>query len=197
MHKHFFAEPIERIDTFYSPRKFFGVADGGYLYTTALLQQDFPQAKSMSRMGHWLTRIEEGAEAGYLEFRHNDDSLDELPIQKMSKITEAILCSIDYEAVRLQRRKNYEEIANQLADSNSILLPMEESSVPMVYPYLTSDVALRAKLINNKVFVATYWPNINDDNSYEAYLKQRLLPLPIDQRYNEEDMKRIIEIIVD
>ena len=193
----FFAEPIERIDTFYSPRKFFGVADGGYLYTTALLQQDFPQAKSMSRMGHLLTRIEEGAEAGYLEFRHNDDSLDELPIQKMSKITEAILCSIDYEAVRLQRRKNYEEIANQLADSNSILLPMEESSMPMVYPYLTSDVALRAKLINNKVFVATYWPNINDDNSYETYLKQHLLPLPIDQRYNEEDMKRIIEIIVD
>lgn len=193
----FFAEPIEGIDTFYSPRKFFGVADGGYLYTTALLQQDFPQAKSMSRMGHLLTRIEEGAEAGYLEFRHNDDSLDELPIQKMSKITEAILCSIDYEAVRLQRRKNYEEIANQLADSNSILLPMEESYVPMVYPYLTSDVALRAKLINNKVFVATYWQNISDDNSYEAYLKQRLLPLPIDQRYNEEDMKRIIEIIVD
>ena len=193
----FYAEPIVGIDTFYSPRKFFGVAEGGYLYTTALLQQDFPQAKSMSRMGHLLTRIEEGAEAGYLEFRHNDDSLDELPIQKMSKITEAILRSIDYEAVRLQRRKNYEEIANQLADSNSILLLMEEASVPMVYPYLTSDVTLRAKLINNKVFVATYWPNINDDNSYEAYLKRRLLPLPIDQRYNEEDMKRIIEMILD
>ena len=193
----FYAEPIAGIDTFYSPRKFFGVAEGGYLYTTALLQQDFPQAKSMSRMGHLLTRIEEGAEVGYLEFRHNDDSLDELPIQKMSKITEAILCSIDYEAVRLQRRKNYEEIANQLADSNSILLLMEEASVPMVYPYLTSDVTLRAKLISNKVFVATYWSNINDDNSYEAYLKQRLLPLPIDQRYNEEDMKRIIEMILD
>lgn len=192
----FFAEPIEGIDTFYSPRKFFGVADGGYLYTIELLQQDFPQAKSMSRMGHLLTRIEEGAEAGYLEFRHNDDSLDELPIQKMSKITEAILCSIDYEAVRLQRCKNYEEIANQLADSNSILLPMEEASVPMVYPYLTSDVTLRAKLINNKVFVATYWPNINNDDFYEAYLKHHLLPLPIDQRYNEEDMKRIIEIIL-
>ena len=192
----FYAEPIAGIDTFYSPRKFFGMADGGYLYTTALLQQELPQAKSMSRMGHLLTRIEEGAEAGYQEFRHNDDSLDELPIQKMSKITEAILASIDYEPVRHQRRKNYEAFACQLEASNLVHLPLDETAVPMVYPYMTSDGTLRTKLISNKIFVATYWPNISDDNSYEAYLKQHLLPLPIDQRSEEEDMKRIIEIIL-
>ncbi len=28
----FFSNPIENIDTFYSPRKFFGVSDGAYLY---------------------------------------------------------------------------------------------------------------------------------------------------------------------
>ena len=33
----FFAKPIEGVDTFYSARKFFGVPDGAYLYTTALL----------------------------------------------------------------------------------------------------------------------------------------------------------------
>jgi len=192
----FYAEPIAGIDTFYSPRKFFGVADGGYLYTTALLQQELPQAKSMSRMGHLLTRIEEGPESGYQEFRHNDDSLDILLIQKMSKITEAILASIDYESVRIQRRKNYEELTRQLDASNLNHLPLLEMAVPMVYPYLTSDETLRTKLISNKIFVATYWPNISDDNSYEAYLKQHLLPLPIDQRSEEEDMKRIIEIIL-
>src|SRR5690606_27110463 len=29
----FYANPIKNIPTFYSPRKFFGVADGGFLYT--------------------------------------------------------------------------------------------------------------------------------------------------------------------
>lgn len=195
----FYAEPIAGIDTFYSPRKFFGVADGGYLYTTALLQQDFPQAKSMSRMGHLLTRIEEGAEAGYLEFRHNDDSLDELPIQKMSKITEAILCSIDYEAVRRRRRKNYEEMAKHLADSNSIHLPMDEAAVPMVYPFLdVRERDWRNKMKEQRIFIPKFWPNVVSYGhfDYEEMLADRIMPLPIDQRYNEEDMKRIIEIIL-
>ena len=194
----FYAKPIAGIDTFYSPRKFFGVADGGYLYTTALLQQDFPLAKSMSRMGHLLRRIEEGAEAGYLEFRHNDDSLNELPIQKMSKITEAILSSIDYEAVSLQRRKNYKKMAKHLVDSNSIHLPMGEAAVPMVYPYLTLDETVRTKLINNKVFVATYWPNIGNTvstGSFEEFLANNLIPFPVDQRYNNAEVKQIIDLI--
>ena len=33
----FFAPRLDGIDTFYSPRKFFGVADGGYLYIDKLL----------------------------------------------------------------------------------------------------------------------------------------------------------------
>ncbi len=32
----FFSRPIDGIDTFYSCRKFFGVPDGGYLYTDAI-----------------------------------------------------------------------------------------------------------------------------------------------------------------
>ena len=32
----FFERPLDKIDTIYSPRKFFGVSDGGYLYTNHL-----------------------------------------------------------------------------------------------------------------------------------------------------------------
>ena len=37
----FYAPRIKGIDTFYSPRKFFGIADGGYLYTEHILEQHF------------------------------------------------------------------------------------------------------------------------------------------------------------
>ena len=72
---------------------------------------------------------------------------------------------------------------------------MDEDAVPMVYPYLTDDATLRQRLIANRIYVATYWPNISDAESYEAYLKYHLLPLPIDQRYGEKEMKQIINLI--
>lgn len=190
----FFAEPLEGIDTFYSARKFFGVADGAYLYTDAQLDMELEQDQSYQRMAHLLIRADIGAEEGYSEFRKNDDSLIDNPIRLMSNLTEKILCSIDYESAKQLRRSNYMQLNEQLSAKNSIHLTMDEDAVPMVYPYLTDDTTLRQRLIANRIYVATYWPNINDDNSYEAYLKQHLLPLPIDQRYNEEDMKRIIEI---
>ena len=90
----FFASPIEGIDTFYSARKFFGVADGAYLYTDQLLDIELEQDQSYERMSHLLIRADIGAEAGYNEFRKNDDSLIGEPIKKMSQLTEKILCSV-------------------------------------------------------------------------------------------------------
>lgn len=68
----------------------------------------------------------------------------------------------------------------------------------MVYPYLTDDAGMRNKLIENKVFVAKYWPNVLEwcgENDIEYKLTKYMLPLPCDQRYGEEDMERIIQII--
>ena len=51
---------------------------------------------------------------------------------------------------------------------------------------------------NNKIFVATYWPNVfehckSDDLEYQ--LSENLVNLPLDQRYTIDNMKYIIEII--
>lgn len=54
----FYAEPLEGIDTFYSPRKFFGVADGGYLYIDKKLDIELKQDYSYERMSHLLKRID-------------------------------------------------------------------------------------------------------------------------------------------
>lgn len=194
----FFAEPIEGIDTFYSARKFFGVADGAYLYTEQQLVIDLDSDVSYERMSHLLKRIDLGAEAGYLDFRYNDDSLCNQDIKLMSKLTEAILSGIDYESVKKQRRENYAFLDKSLTDSNQIHLELEEDAVPMVYPYLTDDVFLRQRLIDNKVFVATYWPSVSGwttEGMLERELTEGILPLPIDQRCGIGNMKEIITII--
>ena len=194
----FFAEPLEGIDTFYSARKFFGVADGAYLYTDAQLDMELEQDQSYQRMSHLLMRADIGAEAGYREFRKNDDSLIDNPIRLMSNLTEKILCSIDYESAKQLRRTNYMQLDEQLCAKNGIRLTMDEDAVPMVYPYLTNDTTLRQRLIANCIYVATYWPNLAklNYNTLEECLAKKIIALPIDQRYNKEDMKRIIESII-
>src|SRR5690554_3207521 len=39
----FYSKPLPGIDTFYSPRKFFGLPDGAYLFTNKILNQNLEQ----------------------------------------------------------------------------------------------------------------------------------------------------------
>ena len=194
----FYAQPLEDIDTFYTCRKFFGVADGAYLYCDAVLNEEIEQDYSYDRMAHLLKRIDLSAEEGYADFRKADDGLDNQSIRKMSKLTQRMMQSIDYEAAAKRRRENYLMLHEALGGENNLELPLEDDAVPMVYPYLAPVKGLREKLIENKVFVARYWPNVLDwttKDDIEYLLACQLQPLPVDQRYGEEEMKRIIEII--
>ena len=194
----FYAQPLDGIDTFYSPRKFFGVPDGAYLYTTQLLNQELEPDQSYQRMSHLLMRADIGAEAGYEAFRNNDDSLNNNPIRKMSNLTEKILCSIDYEIVKQQRRANYQMLDDALGTHNLLHFLQETDDVPMVYPFYSESATIRQHLIARKIFVATYWNNVTDwagIKSVEAHLAEYILPLPIDQRYSVSQMKKILSII--
>ena len=158
----FFAEPIKGIDTFYSPRKFFGLPDGAYLYTDCLLDSEFDRDISYDRCSHLLKRIDLGAEVGFQDFHKNDDSLIGQPILRMSSLTQSLLGSIYYENVRKQRLANYGKLDSILKSSNLLKFSLDENSVPLVYPYLPKDGSLRDKLIANRIYVARYWPNVLD-----------------------------------
>lgn len=190
----FYARPIDGIDTFYSCRKFFGVPDGAYLYCDKELDAELEQDYSWERMTHLLKRIDVSAEAAYADFREQSEKLKNNPIRKMSNLTHRIMASIDYDGVAGRRRQNYQLLDEAIGNKNGIALPLSADAVPMVYPFLTTDQQLRQRLIDNKVYIATYWPNVLDwinTDSTEYTLTTQLLPLPIDQRYGEGDLKRM------
>lgn len=194
----FYAKPIAGIDTFYTCRKFFGVPDGAYLYTDKRLEVEFEQDLSFERMASLTKRIDLGAEAGYGDFREVTKALVGQPIKRMSNLTQRLMQSIDYTRIAQQRRKNYIQLHSILGNCNTLSLPLEEDAVPMVYPFLTPINGLREKLIEKKVFVARYWPNVLEwatKDDIEYLLAYQMQPLPIDQRYSEENMKRIINIL--
>ena len=194
----FYAKPIAGIDTFYTCRKFFGVPDGAYLYSDQMLAMDLVQDLSYERMASLTKRIDLSPEAGYQNFRDVSNALVGQPIKRMSKLTQRMMQGIDYEAAAQRRRANYQMLQEALGQENNVELPMEDDAVPMVYPYLVPVKGLREKLIENKVFVARYWPNVLEwttKNDMEYLLAYQMQPLPVDQRYGEEDMERIIEIV--
>ena len=173
----------------YSPRKFFGLPDGGILVGEGLPTLDLPQATSWQNMASLLKRIDINAQAGYEDFVKCDENMMDAPLLAMSKLTLALLRSINVKAAAERRRKNFAYLQQQLP--TSFPLAMADDDVPMVYPYITDDMHLRAKLIKQKIFVASYWPEVHHCGD----LQERILPLPIDQRYGEEEMKRIVNAV--
>lgn len=195
-----FATAIDGIKAAYSTRKFVGVADGGF----AVGVSEEPALKyktddTTGRDEHLYIRKEKGAEAGFKDYQENECKLDNQPIRRMSEQTKAILAKIDYTAIVAKRRKNYQSISKALGSKNLLELPpMDSFACPMVYPLLTDDETLRGKLIQHKVFVARYWPNVlewTDADSTEYRLATHIIPIPVDQRYDEKDMQRIIDLI--
>ncbi len=190
----FYARPIDGIDTIYSCRKFFGVPDGGYLYTDAIAEFEIEQDLSYERMDSLVKRIDISPEAGYNDFHTTSKIFHDLPIRKMSKFTQRMMESIDYIAIAKQRRANYEYLQKAFGGKS-----LNNHEVPMIFPYSSeSGQSLRMQLIENKIFVAKYWPNVDSyagSDSLETWIANHQLPLPIDQRYGKEDMQNIIDLI--
>lgn len=196
-----YSEPLPGIPTFYSPRKFVGVPDGGIAYCNTSDSLDCIERElSYPRCSHLLKRIDLGPEEGYLDFKHNDRALAEEPVRRMSVLTEILLKSIDFEKVKIIRRRNFQVLFNSLHNHNLFEIPeMSSFQCPLMFPFLTQDDSLKQRLIENRVFVATYWPNVLShvfESDVEFTLVKNMISIPCDQRYDESDMKRIISIVL-
>lgn len=196
-----FAPLIQNIKAIYSTRKFVGVADGGFAVGIGAKNVwQFEMDDSSKHDSHLLIRKKNGAEAGYIYYQENECKLNNQPIKRMSIQTQNILKHIDYKKIIDRRRQNFQYLCAMLGSNNLLKLPSMDSFIcPMVYPFLTNDNTIRDRLIKNKVFVARYWPNIIDwcnEDTIEYYLCNNIIPLPIDQRYEQTDMNRIINVIV-
>ena len=198
----FLAKPLLGIKSFYSMRKFVGVADGGVAYL-GNLSDDLVEVEEVENTddhdSHLFKRKQFGAEAGFADFQANEKKLDDQPIRYMSFQTKWILDHVGYEKVIACRRENYKYLHEALRDKNALVLPdMNSFTCPMVYPFMMKTKRdLRKKLIENKIFVARYWPNIEDVAEFETEydISMDVIPIPCDQRYGYEDMNRIINLI--
>lgn len=197
-----FAKPLSGIKAFYSMRKYVGVADGGVAYL-GNLPDDLVEVEDMENTddhdSHLFKRKQFGAEAGFSDYQANEKKLDDQPIRLMSFQTKWLLDHIDYDNVVARRRENYQYLHEALVGKNTLTLPdMGSFACPMVYPFKSeTNRKLRKELIENKVFVAKYWPNVEEQEGFEkeSDMALNVIPIPCDQRYGKDEMSRIIELI--
>jgi len=193
----FFQKALPGVDTIYSCRKFFGVPDGAYV-ATDVEKIDLEKEVSGKRMKHILGRFEETASAYYAAFKENDHSFNDLPVRAMSDLTHNLLRAVDYSTVRKKRNENYRILAEQLDRINGLqMLQMPVPDGPYAYPFYASNgMQIKKMLAQEKIYVATLWPNVLTlEETLEKDYAENILPLPCDQRYEEDDMCRIITAI--
>lgn len=192
----YFDLPVPGADAFCSCRKYFGVADGAFLYTDARLDGELPLDESHERMGFILGRFERPASEFYKQYAENNAFFANEPVKRMSRLTENLLRGVDYEAVRARRESNFRFLDNALREKNALDLARTGT---FMYPFLSANGReLRKKLIEKKIYIPLLWPGVlerADKASLEYRLADNILPLPIDQRYGEEEMKYILTAI--
>ena len=188
----YFQEPIPGVDTLYTCRKFFGVADGAILYTDKLIRVE-EQDESFERMHFLLGRYERSASEFYAEYVENNHFFKNEPIKRMSKLTENLLHGIDYEMVKRRRTQNFAYLHEKLYYVNMLNLSLPDGA--FMYPlYIENGAELRKKLQAKKIFIPILWPavfNLCEENELEYDMAKNILPIPVDQRYGIEDMKYI------
>lgn len=192
----FFQERVDEVDTIYTCRKFFGVTDGAYLYTNCSNKLELDTDKSLDRVKYLVGRYEKDAGSYYQDYQNNEELLDNLEPMYMSKITENILKSIDYNYVINKRKENFNYLNNNLKDINKLDVKIIDHNGLYMYPLLIDNGAvIRKKLQEKKIFVPVLWPNIKEDRNNAYYLAQNILPIPCDQRYNLDDMAYLVNEI--
>lgn len=189
----FYAPPLPGVPCFYSPRKFAGMVDGGIAVAPFSLVE--PAAQDAASDARCETLLQSCSDAAV---QAAEDALSGAPL-RMGEVSKELMLSIDWNAAAQQRLRNYAVLHRTLAPLNRLQLPAEPIHAPMCYPFVSGIPGLRDYLIDAGVRLPLYWPEViaaTDASATENKLARTLLPLPIDQRYTEQDMEHLLSLVL-
>jgi hypothetical protein len=189
----------------YSPRKLFGVPDGGILIARETELQPLVAAASidLSFILPSLERFEDPEEHDnqrwYASYLHQEAAM-RVGLQAMSRLTVAVLNASDLQADGKARRHNYQLLRGRLENWAFFPTPTISFS-PMGFPIRVKSAAtLCRKLSEARIFAARHWRVIPSDPSIftaEHQLARELVTLPCDYRYDESDMHRVADAVLE
>ncbi len=190
----------------FSPRKFFGVPDGGILASrqTSSLPQPALQPPPTE---WWLNAVRasvlrgefdrHGGNRDWFELFQKADTGGPVGNCAMSELSYVLLLSgLDYAAISRQRRANYHFLAAELGEF-ALFPELPEAAVPLGFPVRVSDRdVVRQRLFAAEIYPPVHWPiqGVVPDSFSESHrLAREIITLPCDQRYDQSDMERLAD----
>lgn len=203
----FFSTPIMKPNfiNIYSPRKFFGVPDGGYVignqvpdFSGYSYENDISSDTSL----FLLKRIEMGSSESYTDRMSNEKRIDDSDVLFMSLLTRRLLESINYKAAKKKRAANFRYAEKIFSGLNNFDLSgvAEKDVLPMVYPLVIHDESILEGLKERNIYTGRWWSHvlrIKEANETEKLLSKFMLPIPIDHRYGESEIDFIYKTLDD
>lgn len=198
----YFYKTSKRSLSFNSFRKFFGVPNGAILSYPKNLGKFFRNTKPKNHFsinyGHLIERLNDNQETAYKLFLENENK-QPCGLFSASNLSVELMNGADLKQTKKVRNKNFNHYHEKLSSKNELKIKATKDA-PLCYPFLISEKIDKKKLAQQGIFIPTYWPEVlnrkESPNEFEKKLVDRLLPLPIDQRYNENDCDFVLSKIM-
>ena len=192
-----FCEHIEGTTSIYSPRKFLGIPDGGFLRTATKINMPETQYDASENVGHLLLRAAGDVQAGYGRFLAAEKELECFIPQKISVISAYLIKCADINAIKEKRRRNYKTLYNKFKSLNQLQLPINDH-VPLCYPLKlgVSVTSICRELVNSAIYLPRYWRS-DYSGDVGVNMFENTLFLPIDERISTAELLRLVKSISD
>lgn len=194
-----------------SIRKWTGTPDGGFIVSHKMRLNNKPvscdveleKVKIEASFAKYRFLFEHQGDKGDMlaMYRKAEDILNnQTDIYAISEMSVMVQADLNKQELIRKRRENFEIVGNNLTSHLQPVFKLgTNKEVPLYFPVLVEDRAtLQKHLVNNAIYAPVVWPKddkqpLQCDGAENAY--QHLLCIPIDQRYDVDDMNRIVEVI--
>jgi dTDP-4-amino-4,6-dideoxygalactose transaminase len=193
----------------YSPRKFLGVADGGILVCNheipceRITIETLPPTWWLKALSAMVLRREfdlHGSSRRWVELFRETEAESPVGFYGMSELSALLLRhSFDYRTIAQKRVENYLTLTETLEEQR--LFPvLQPGVVPLGFPIRVKDRdRIRQTLFDHEIYPPVHWPvqGIVPEEFRDSHkLADEIMTLPCDQRYDQQDMKRMAGILL-
>ena len=206
----------EQVDYYVtSIRKSVGVCDGSVIISKAPLDETIAEdnetefmvvRRDCQKLKAKYTYSQEVAQKNifFAELRKQESELDNFNgVHRISKTGKEMLALVNGESIRYARQKNMAHIMELLNGKVESISGIERclSGAPFSLPILVKNRdEVQQKLAKRGVYAPVLWPICDEARAIcpvSARMADEMLSIPIDQRYNYDDIEDIAKIVLE
>ena len=199
-----------------SYRKWMPIPDGGYMrIMTNTVKIAHPEEENreftdrelaaMYLRGQYFGNGEQRTKAISIRLSKAADHIADSNItpHKMSQVAYNLMQNEDIKLNQQRRYENYTYLYQNVRESDKVAKVCKNIDVvttaPLYFTFFVQDRSfLQCLLAQDAIYAPVIWP-VEDErvliNEEVNYIYDHILAIPIDQRYDERDMQRVVEIV--